>query len=105
MVFRSFLFIDVDREAIPLNNIAVGLTQRFAHRVMPSVLSICASQAVYYAVQLSRAECPGDCLCCFLSIIWMKKSLPPAINRFFEGSPIIFKQSLREMSWFSGRRR
>src|SRR6267154_1007119 len=53
MVFCSFPLIDVDREAIPLNDLTLRITQRFAHRVMPSVLSICASQAVYCAVRLS----------------------------------------------------
>ena len=44
-----FPIIDVDREAVPLNDLALGITQRFAPRVMPSILSISASQAVHYA--------------------------------------------------------
>jgi hypothetical protein len=31
VVFRPFPIIDVDREAIPLNDLAAGITQRFAH--------------------------------------------------------------------------
>jgi hypothetical protein len=62
---------------------------RFASHVMPSVLLV---------------DCPEECLRGLLSIIRMNESLPPAINESFEASPTIFKRSLREMRWFSGRR-
>src|SRR5579871_4955166 len=56
----SLPIIDVHREAVPLNDLSVGITQRFAHRVMPSVLSIRASPAVYYVEQSSSFECTGE---------------------------------------------
>src|ERR1700759_1488241 len=43
----SLPVIDIDREAIVPNDLTVGVTQRFAHTVMPPVFSICTSQAVY----------------------------------------------------------
>jgi hypothetical protein len=97
-VFCSFSLIDVNREAIPLNDLTLRITQRFAHHLMPSVLSICTSQAAYCAVRLSSFDCPEECLRSLLQIIGMNESLPPAINGFFEGSPKIFKESLSEMS-------
>src|ERR1700733_1385514 len=54
----SFPIIDVHRETVPLNDLALGITQRFAPRVMPSVLSICSSQAVHYAECLSSVHSP-----------------------------------------------
>src|ERR1700722_1084720 len=44
----SYPIIDVHRETVPLNDLALGITQRFAPCVMPSVLSVCATQAVHY---------------------------------------------------------
>src|SRR5277367_2366302 len=105
MVFCPFPLIDVDREAVPLNDLPVGITQRFTHRMMPSVLSICTSIAVYHVERLSSFDCPEECLRGLLSIIRMNESLPPAINEFFEGSPTIFKKSLREMIWLPARPR
>src|SRR6202007_1457971 len=35
VIFGSFPLIDVSREAIPQDDLAVGITQRFGHRVMP----------------------------------------------------------------------
>jgi hypothetical protein len=52
----------------------------------------------------SLVDCPEECLRGLLSIIRLIESLPPAINEFFEASPTMFKRSLREMRWFSGRR-
>src|SRR6266567_6012553 len=46
----SFPLIDVNREAIPLNDLALGITQRFTSHMMPAILSIRATQAVYCAV-------------------------------------------------------
>src|SRR5713226_10715348 len=101
MVFCSFPLIDVNREAIPLNDLPVGITQRFPSRLMPSVLSICTSHAVYYVVRFSSFDCPEECLRGLLSIIRMNEAHPPATNEFFEGSPKKIKDSLREMIWFS----
>ena len=50
VVFRTFPIIDVDREAIPLNDLSAEITLRFPFNLLPSVLSVSTSNAAYYVV-------------------------------------------------------
>src|ERR1700760_3272770 len=99
----SFPIINVHREAVPLNDLAVGIAQRFTHRMMPPVLSICASPAVYYVEQSSGFERTGECLPCLHLVIGVNDLHPPPIKELLEGNPKIVKKSLREMTWLSVR--
>src|ERR1700722_16410002 len=56
VVFRPFPIINVHRETVPLNDLALGITQRLASYMIPSELSICASIALYHVERLSSFD-------------------------------------------------
>src|SRR5215203_1281467 len=101
-IFGLLGFIDVNSQAIPLDDVSLSISQRLATGLMPTILTFRPSQTVHGLVGSSALNRVSESVCRFCNIIWMQEIYPTTMLQIAKAqAEIIFQNPLIDIGEFA----
>lgn len=96
-VFCLLGFIDVDRQAIPLDNASLPVVQRLTTSMVPTKLAVRSTDAVHSLVRSSGLNCAMESPYSFWKVIVVQEGLPTAMLEVLQGHASVIQHGLIEL--------
>src|SRR3954467_2700661 len=106
-VFGLLGFIDVNSQAIPLDDVSLLIAQRLATGLMPTIVTFRPTQTVHGLVGSSALNRVSESACRFCNVIWMQEVHPTTMLQIVNSqAEIVFQNPLIDIGEFAiGRTR
>src|SRR3954471_2702933 len=106
-VFGLLSFIDVNSQAIPLDDVSLSIAEGLATGLMPTILTFRPTQTVHGPVGSSALNRVSECVCRFCNVIWMQEVYPTTMLQIVKSqAKIVFQSPLIDIGEFAiGRAR
>src|SRR5262249_55095356 len=101
LFFGLFGFIDVNSDAVPLNDASLPVAQRLTKGAVPTKLAVCATETVQSPVRGFSLECVVEGPYGFWDVVRMNSFDPAGANDFAEPRSKIVEQTLVDVFDFA----
>src|SRR5215204_2410947 len=106
-IFGLLGFIDVNSQAIPLDDVSLSIPQRLATGLMPTILTFSPTQTVHSLVGSSALNRVSESVCRFYKVIWMHEVYPATMLQIVKlHAEVVYQNPLIDIGEFAiGRAR
>src|ERR1700722_6199641 len=93
-VFSPLPFVDVDRQAVPLDDTSLSIAQRLTTSMVPTKLAVRPAQTHHTLVRSSGLNCVIESLCGFWIVGWMHERLPTTMLKILKPHAAVVQHAL-----------
>src|ERR1700722_9355028 len=97
-VFSPLPFVDVDRQAVPLNDASLSIAQRLTTGMVPTKLAVRPAQTHHTLVRSSGLNCVIESLCGFWRIGRVHERFPTTMLEFLKPHAAVVQHALTDMA-------